>query len=101
MNRRMRLASAMIVTLIFSVVVPLAVTAQSKVVFWYRIGASEYEWIRDVVRPKFEAQNPKNAFNYFRMGYASALAWIMLLILLAFTVVQFRGARRWVYYGGA
>ena len=42
----------------------------------------------------------RNAFNYFRMGYASALAWIMLLILLAFTLIQFRGARRWVYYGG-
>ena len=43
----------------------------------------------------------RNAFNYFRMGYASALAWVMLLILLAFTVLQFRGARKWVYYGGA
>ena len=43
----------------------------------------------------------RNAFNYFRMGYASALAWIMLLLLLAFTLIQFRGARRWVYYGGA
>ena len=35
------------------------------------------------------------------MGYASSLAWIMLLLLLAFTLIQFRGARRWVYYGGA
>jgi len=43
----------------------------------------------------------RNAFNYFRMGYASALAWIMLLLLLAFTLIQFRGARRWVYYGGS
>jgi multiple sugar transport system permease protein len=42
----------------------------------------------------------RNAFNYFRMGYASALAWVMLLILLGFTVLQFRAARRWVYYGG-
>ena len=43
----------------------------------------------------------RNAFHYFRMGYASALAWIMLLLLLAFTLVQFRSARRWVYYGGS
>jgi multiple sugar transport system permease protein len=39
-----------------------------------------------------------NAFRYFQMGYASALAWTLFLIVLAFTVVQLRFARRWVYY---
>jgi len=41
-----------------------------------------------------------NAFRYFDMGYASALAWILLLIVLVFTVLLFRGSRRWVYYEG-
>jgi len=40
----------------------------------------------------------KQAFSYFSMGYASALAWIFLLIILALTWVQFRISRRWVYY---
>jgi multiple sugar transport system permease protein len=40
------------------------------------------------------------AFEYFEMGYASALAWIFVAILLAFTLVQIRLARRWVYYAG-
>lgn len=40
------------------------------------------------------------AFNYFRMGYASALAWIFVIILMAFTYVQLHLSRRWVYYGG-
>jgi multiple sugar transport system permease protein len=34
------------------------------------------------------------------MGYASALAWIFLVVVLAFTVIQFRMSDRWVYYAG-
>jgi len=41
-----------------------------------------------------------NAFRYFKMGKASAMAWILFVILLAFTVVQFRSASKWVYYEG-
>jgi multiple sugar transport system permease protein len=40
----------------------------------------------------------RNAFRYFEMGYASALAWVLLLIILALTVLLFRTARWWVYY---
>lgn len=40
------------------------------------------------------------AFQYFEMGYASALAWIFFFVLLLFTYVQFRQSRRWVYYAG-
>ncbi len=40
-----------------------------------------------------------NAFNYFKMGYASAMAWILLVIVCALTVFQLRMSRRWVYYG--
>ena len=40
------------------------------------------------------------AFKYLEMGYASALAWIFTLILLALTVIQFRLSRHWVYYEG-
>ncbi len=39
-----------------------------------------------------------NAFQYFKMGYASAMAWLLFLIILGFTVVQFGVARRAVYY---
>jgi multiple sugar transport system permease protein len=39
-----------------------------------------------------------NAFKFFKMGYASALAWVLFVIILAFTILQFRLARRWVYY---
>ena len=40
------------------------------------------------------------AFQYFEMGYASALAWIFFFVLFTFTYVQFRQSRRWVYYAG-
>ena len=41
-----------------------------------------------------------NAFRYFKMGKASAMAWILFLILLVFTIIQFRNAGRWVHYEG-
>jgi multiple sugar transport system permease protein len=40
----------------------------------------------------------RNAFQYFPMGYASSMAWVLLLLLLAFTWLQFRLMQRWVYY---
>jgi multiple sugar transport system permease protein len=41
-----------------------------------------------------------SAFQFNLMGYASALAWIFLLIVLALTVVQFTMQKRWVFYAG-
>ena len=38
------------------------------------------------------------AFHYIEMGYASSMAWIMFIIILALTLAQFRVASRWVYY---
>ena len=41
-----------------------------------------------------------NAFRFFKMGKASAMAWVLFLILLVFTIIQFKNASRWVYYEG-
>lgn len=41
-----------------------------------------------------------NAFKYFKMGYASALAWLMFLIILALTLLVIRSSPYWVYYEG-
>jgi multiple sugar transport system permease protein len=41
------------------------------------------------------------AFNYFEMGYASALAWVLFLIILAVTLLTFRSSAAYVYYEGA
>lgn len=41
-----------------------------------------------------------NAFRYFKMGYASAMAWILFLLVMIFTLLVFRSSARWVYYGG-
>ncbi|MFN8495464.1 MAG: sugar ABC transporter permease [Caldilineaceae bacterium] len=38
------------------------------------------------------------AFQYFHLGYASTLAWILAAILLVFTFIQVRTSRRWVHY---
>jgi multiple sugar transport system permease protein len=39
------------------------------------------------------------AFSYLEMGYGSALAWILFMIIFILTMIQFR-ASRWVYYQG-
>jgi multiple sugar transport system permease protein len=41
-----------------------------------------------------------SAFAYFKMGYASALAWILFVIVLVLTVIQLKIAPRWVHYEG-
>jgi len=40
------------------------------------------------------------AFKYLRMGYGAALAWILLVIVLLITLVNFAVSRRWVFYQG-
>jgi multiple sugar transport system permease protein len=42
----------------------------------------------------------QNAFGFLKMGYAAAMAWFMFVIVMAITLLQFRLARRWVYYEG-
>jgi len=39
-----------------------------------------------------------NAFRYMKMGYASALAWVLFGIILTLTVIQLRLSKRWVHY---
>jgi len=39
-----------------------------------------------------------NAFLFLRMGKASALAWILFLVIVFFTFILFRTSGRWVYY---
>ncbi|MEO6085230.1 MAG: sugar ABC transporter permease [Umezawaea sp.] len=40
----------------------------------------------------------QRGFGHFDMGYASALAWLLLLIVAAFTAVNFRASKYWVFY---
>ena len=40
------------------------------------------------------------AFQNFRIGYASALAWILFVIIMAFTLLVLRSGKLWVYYEG-
>jgi multiple sugar transport system permease protein len=40
------------------------------------------------------------AFQYTQMGYGSAMAWVLFLIVLVLTLLVFRSSGRWVYYEG-
>lgn len=38
------------------------------------------------------------AFRYYKMGYASAMAWILFIMVFAITLIQWRGQKKWVNY---
>jgi multiple sugar transport system permease protein len=41
----------------------------------------------------------RNAFMYLKMGYASAMAWLLFLTIVVFTVIMLKTSARWVFYG--
>jgi multiple sugar transport system permease protein len=43
----------------------------------------------------------RNAFSYFKMGYASALAWVLFAVIMFFSLLVVRSSPAWVYYEGA
>jgi len=40
------------------------------------------------------------AFQYFKMGYASALAWVLFVVIIFFTLLTLRWSQAWVFYQG-
>jgi multiple sugar transport system permease protein len=43
----------------------------------------------------------RQAFQFLHMGYASAMAWLLFVIILILTLIQMRASDRWVYYEGS
>lgn len=43
----------------------------------------------------------RNAFQFFQMGYASAIAWLLFAYILLLTLLVFRSSSAWVYYEGS
>lgn len=41
----------------------------------------------------------QEGFTNFHMGYASAMAWVLLIVIAIFTALNFALSRRWVFYG--
>lgn len=41
----------------------------------------------------------QNAFQFFRMGYATAMAYVLFALTFVVTLLQFRMQKKWVYYG--
>jgi multiple sugar transport system permease protein len=42
----------------------------------------------------------QQAFNYFHMGYAAAMAWVLFVVTMICTAVLLLTSKRWVHYGG-
>jgi multiple sugar transport system permease protein len=43
----------------------------------------------------------RQAFEFFNMGFASAMAWLLFAIIMVVTAVQFVVSRRFVFYEGS
>ena len=41
----------------------------------------------------------KEGFSYFKMGYASAISWVVFTVIVAFTLLIFGSSKFWVHYG--
>jgi multiple sugar transport system permease protein len=39
-----------------------------------------------------------SAFNYYEMGYASAMAWVLLIMVAVVTAFIFKSSSYWVFY---
>jgi multiple sugar transport system permease protein len=59
-------------------------------------GTGEYGPLDSMLVPVLFLFN--NAFRYFKMGYASAIAWIIFSIILVLTLVQWQAQKYWVHY---
>jgi len=40
----------------------------------------------------------QQAFSFYHMGYASAISWLLFVVILGFTLIAFKTARKWVFY---
>jgi len=43
----------------------------------------------------------QNGFQFFRMGYASAIAWVLFIYIMILTALVLRSSSAWVYYEGS
>jgi multiple sugar transport system permease protein len=40
----------------------------------------------------------KTAFSYYEMGYASAISWVLFMIVMSITMLQWHVQKKWVHY---
>lgn len=80
-------------TIFFVLVTSLISAFQVFDIIYTMTGGGPLNTTQTVVPSIYEA-----GFRRFEMGYASAMAWVLFIIILLVTVVQFLLQRRWVYY---
>lgn len=90
----------------FHITVPLCTPSILFVLITQLIGMFQYfaiGWLLTAGGPNYATEFfsmylYRNAFQFFKMGYASALAWILFAIIVVFTLLSFRTSDRWVFY---
>jgi len=91
------------------ITLPMCTPSILFVLITHLIGMFQYfamGWLLTVGGPNYSTEFfsmylYRNAFTFLKMGYASALAWILFMIIVTFTIFTFKSSDRWVYYAGA
>jgi multiple sugar transport system permease protein len=91
-----------------SVTIPLCTPSILFVVITGLIGWFQYFTIAWIITQGGPMQSTESysiylyqsAFQFLKMGYAAALAWVLFLVIMLFTIITFRSSARWVYYAG-
>jgi multiple sugar transport system permease protein len=88
------ISGAVFFTLVINTIAALQLFAEVyAMVFGARTGGSGSDAVLFYVIYVF-----RQAFEFFKLGYASALAWVLFVVIGLITLFQFRFARRFVYY---
>lgn len=87
------LSPVILFNVIINIIGALQIFALPFVMFRMRAGPNESAYF-------YTSYLFDNAFKYLRMGYASAMGWIQLLIILVLTIAVFVVSRRTVHYRG-
>jgi multiple sugar transport system permease protein len=80
-------------TIFFNLVLGIIAATQYFTTSFVILGAGPLESTRFYMYHLYQ-----NAFRYFKMGYASAMALILFLFVLMVTIILFKTSGRWVYY---
>ena len=87
-------AAMTIIMLVVMMVLAMALSSALGGLAGAEAGAVDLVFYETMTHPPFV----NNAFRYMRMGYASALAWILTIIILLITMLILKSSPMWVHY---
>lgn len=86
--------------LFYNLIMGIVGAMQSFTFMWIIVGGDSLHHVYSELGLTYMLLLYRVAFQFFRMGYASAMAWLLFIIIVALTLIVIQTSRRWVYYEG-